>query len=102
MKDIFQAFDDRALYLHCRKHSAFRSSAAKRGTGDKAGKVVFTSDGQSTAAPQTTVTLTTLKANKTQQEDAAVTLIKNILSSQKMKAQGQGDGEKEPPSSSGE
>ncbi len=82
MKDIFQAFDDRAQYLHCMKHPAYRTSASKKGTGDKAGKVGFASDGQSnqqTTVPQT-ITLTTLKANKTQQEDAAVTLIKNILS----------------------
>ncbi|XP_072015860.1 coiled-coil domain-containing protein 180-like [Amphiura filiformis] len=104
MKDIFQAFDDRAQYLHCTKHAAYRTSASKKVTGDKAGKVGFASDGQSgqQTAPQT-ITLTTLKANKTQQEDAAVTLIKNILSSQKMKARqgSHGDGEKEPPSSSG-
>ena len=88
MSDIFRAFDDRAHYLNCIKYRGSTAATRKIITGgDKGGgKVGFASEGggqsggqQGTTAPQT-ITLTTLKANKQQQEDQAVTLIKNILS----------------------
>ncbi|XP_041481342.1 coiled-coil domain-containing protein 180-like isoform X1 [Lytechinus variegatus] len=108
LPSIFQAFDERAQYLNCAKHLLLNAPPANlapssRGNQNTTPKVVFTSEQQQqqgvgsqqtsgTAIAQTPMTSTTtaaLKAAKLQSEDAAVSVIKNILTSQKHKMKGQ-------------
>ncbi|XP_038046309.1 coiled-coil domain-containing protein 180-like isoform X2 [Patiria miniata] len=103
LKLVFQAFDDRSKYINCLRHPTFLidSPAKKSGLPSQSAKVAFTGEekpptqqtGQGSTALTTTVTLTTLKAAKPQIEDSAVSLIKNILTSQKMKVKLSGEGD---------
>ncbi|XP_071511232.1 coiled-coil domain-containing protein 180-like [Diadema antillarum] len=100
----FQAFDERAQYLNCAKHllvnpPSIVGAPVSRGNQNPVVKVGFCGDQgapgpqpPSTATAQTPMTSTTaaaLKASKMQSEDAAVSIIKNILTSQKQKRSGQ-------------
>ncbi|XP_022107089.1 coiled-coil domain-containing protein 180-like [Acanthaster planci] len=104
LKAIFQAFDDRSRYINCLRHLSVTldSPTKKAGLPAQSAKVAFSGDdkppaqqqiGQGSVVPMTTVTLTTLKTAKPQVEDSAVSLIKNILTSQKMKVKLSGEGD---------
>ncbi|XP_071948250.1 coiled-coil domain-containing protein 180-like [Antedon mediterranea] len=80
LQDIFKSFDDRNQYLDCSKHQQPPPSATLQGNiAVNGGKVGFQAEAQQQVVPVT-------KAGKAQVEDSAIGLIKNILSSQRIKA----------------
>ncbi|XP_030854046.1 coiled-coil domain-containing protein 180-like isoform X3 [Strongylocentrotus purpuratus] len=106
LPSIFQAFDERAQYLNCAIHLLLNApplhpAPLSRGNQNTTAKVGFSGEQQQgpgshhpsgTAVALTPITSTTtaaLKAAKLQSEDAAVLVIKNILTSQKNKMKGQ-------------
>ncbi|XP_033116151.1 coiled-coil domain-containing protein 180-like [Anneissia japonica] len=85
LPDIFNSFEERSHYLNCSEHQRPPPSATLNGNIVISGKVGFQAE-PSQQAPQTHTVVTVMKAGKTQVEDSAVGLIKNILSSQRVKA----------------